>query len=149
MLLYDGDVYSISKASRFWCWVSKDADVHAFNQLIFLKARENIYFSGADDICLGRFDTVADRRIKDWQRGRILVPIGEEDGRRFFAEADEPPAEGSYVITTSQRHPEPKSWASVLRYRHPATAYSNGSGMGYVRRHTIPSDAQGVAKVKV
>jgi hypothetical protein len=149
MLLYDGEVYSVPKTGRLWCRLVKDTDVHALNELIFLKARENIYFSASEDFCLDRFDAVADRRISEWHRGRVLIPVREENGTRVFAEADEPPAEGSYVITTSQRHPVPSSWASVIRYRSMATAYSNGSGMGYVRRHTIPPDAKRVAKVRL
>lgn len=152
MLLYDGGVYSVPKAERYWVRVERDEDIHAFNSLIFLKARENIYYEGADDFSIQRFEAIADRRITDWHRGSILVPVrekGDEDGGRVFVEATEPPSEGNYVIATSQQHPVPAAWPSVVRFRRPAVVYGNGSGMGYVRKATIPPDATGVTKIRL
>ncbi|HYE29191.1 MAG TPA: DUF4238 domain-containing protein [Allosphingosinicella sp.] len=149
MLLYDGDVYTLPKSDRYWVGIKRDQDVHAFNELIFLKARENVYFLDQGDFSTDRFQAVADRRIVHWHRGRILVPIGEEEGGRIFAEADEPPPEGNYVIATSQQHPRPKTWPSVLGFRRPAIVYGNGSEIGYVRKHTVPTNVAGVIKIKI
>jgi hypothetical protein len=149
MLLYDGDVYSVPKVDRHWCKVDREKDVYALNDMIFLKARENIYFQEEGDFSLERFDAVADRRVTDWHRGRILVPVREEESRKIFVEANKPPEEGGYVVATSQQHPKPRAWPSVLSFRQPATVYGNGSAMGYVRKKTVPPEAAGVVKIRV
>ncbi len=149
MLLYDGDVYSIPKTGRHWVLIEREGDVHAFNDLIFLKARENIYFMDGSDFSRARFERMADRRIVDWHRGRVLVPVGEDEKGRIFANVDEPPPEGGYVIATSQQHPLPRDWPSVVQYRHPCNRLRKWLRHGLCSKAHDPAEARGVVKIKV
>jgi hypothetical protein len=124
-------------------------DIQYLNELIFVKAKQNIYFSSADDFSFEAFRAVSGARIEDWHRGKVLVEIAEDETGRTFAEADEPPPEGSYVIWTSQQHPVPANWPSILPFRHPPLAYSNGSGTGFVRKQTIPEGSSGFRRINL
>jgi len=149
MIFYDNDVYSLNKINKFWTDIKNTSDIDKFNALVFLKAKENIYFSHSSKFSISSFLETEANRIGDWQRGKILVPVREDANGKVFREADDAPPEGNYVIWTSQQHPKPIKWPSVLRFRSIAYAYENGSGMGFVRKHTVPPGVRNVRKVRL
>lgn len=112
-----------------------------------MKSRNNIYFRESSDFDYGLFKSVEARRISDWQKGTILAPVKGAEG--VFTRVEARPSEGNFVVWTSQQHPEPPRWPSILPFRQPITVYGNGSAMGFVRRRTIPVEAQSVRKLKV
>lgn len=149
MVLYDGDVYAPRKRSPQWVTCSQVSDVRALNDLIFLKARENVYFGSPDDFSHDHFQQVESARIAHWERGKVLVQVDENEHGRIFRESDELLPDGASVIWTSQQHPRPLRWPKVLPFKTPAFGYSNGSGMGYMRRATVPPEAGGVMRRRV
>lgn len=151
VIAYDRDVYSCAKMNKYWYEMRNPEEVAAFNDLITLKAKNNIYFLNRDDFDISSFEEIKSRRISDWGEGRIAIPVGERDGGRVFRAIDESerPEEGGFLIHTSQRHPRPYRWPKTLPFRRLAVAYTNGSGAGYIRKSRMKSEMPDAKKVKV
>jgi hypothetical protein len=150
--LYDSDVYLADKKDRHWIELTKKADARALNELMFLKARENIYFRNAADFDRDHFELVRHRRVDQYTRGTILKKVGEDEDGEVYRATDEevmPQLEGARVMTQSVVHAEPTSWFSLIRFRSQPVAYTNGSAAGYVRKHTAQLDGMAVEKVRV
>lgn len=146
-LLYDRDAYAVPKDSRHWATLSKGSEVQAFNELVFLKARENIYFSARTDFDLDHFDSVERVLPADWQSGAVLAPIEQTASKTTLKRVDEPPETGSYMIWSSMHYPLPSRWPPILRFKRPVVAYTNGSAARYVRRHTAELERYQVRRV--
>jgi hypothetical protein len=148
-MLYDRDAYAVPKDSRLWVTLDRNNDAAAFNDLVFLKARENIYFRDRSHFDEQRFHHLKDRRLEEWQAGSVLVPVEETSTGTTYKEVDEVPESGNYIIATSSRFPTPERWPSIVRMKGPVIAYTNGSAAGHVRRHTAELDRMRVAKVRL
>lgn len=149
VLLYDRDAYAVPKDSRHWVSVTKRSDAAALNELVFLKARQNIYFQDRRHLDRALLEEAKSRRLNEWQAGSILVPIEETGGQTVYKRVEDVPESGSYIIATSSQYPMPARWSSILRFRRPIIAFTNGSAAGYVREHTARVDGMRVAKVRL
>jgi len=135
---YDPGVYSVEHRDGY-AGVTKKSDVLAFNEMQYLTAAENIYFSEqtAGDRIVAEFEAVRDRRVKELARLTEFLSVGTADGRdrlvRLKPGMDENKFESKYVMYNVPR-PIPARWPSVLPFRMKPRAYSNGSAIGYVRR---------------
>jgi len=151
VIAYDKDVYSCKKKSTAWAIISNCSDVDALNDLVFLKAKENIYFRSKSDFKHTDFERIKSRRIQDWGEGTIAIPVGERDGGRIFkaVSENERPEVGGFLIHTSQRNPKPYRWPKVLSFKQSAHAYTNGSSAGYIRKRIVKTDGIDAVKIKV
>jgi hypothetical protein len=148
-LLYDRDAYNVQKDSRWWASLTRKNDARALNELIFLKARENIYFSSPDHFDEDHFAEVKSKRTNEWQSGSVLVPVASDPTGRTFERVDKAPPSGKYMITTSMHYPTPSTWPTLLRIRSPVTSYTDGSAIGYVRKGAAEAEGYRVRRVRL
>lgn len=149
LLLYDKDVYSVDKKNRIWTELRRLDDIHALNKMMYLNANENLYFNNRDVFCAEEFEGVSGRRLSDYQKGRIMQKIGEDESGSFYAEVDERPEADSYIIGVSQAHPLVDHWPKFFRFRHGAFAYDNSTAAGLMRAATLPLGGAGFKKIPV
>jgi hypothetical protein len=134
---YDGDVYSIPHRNG-WAEVQQDHDVEAFNQHQYLNCRANIFFQTVahGPIVHEQFDramanrpekrhvihyAVLDSKDGDWTRYRVVDP----------SQADQ--CEEA-IIHNQVVHAAPAIWPRQISWRPKGCVFTNGTGMGYVRR---------------
>jgi Protein of unknown function (DUF4238) len=137
-ILYDGGVYSLPNASGTpFLDLKKTEDVAAINDLQFLAAGKNLYFSRWQDADTIRsaMTTVSSERDRAGPKTTVFVRDPDspnvEQYRRGTPE-EEATARHS-MITSSFQYPEPSRWPSPLKFRDKPKVYSNGSAIGHVR----------------
>ena len=119
LVCYDGDAYAWVDKHGGFASINKDEDVRACNELQYLKAAKNIYFSNWDQKDkIGReFKKVTSRR-----RGpRLQI------------------SKVGYYTFVSPLHRFPSTWMSKLRFRNKIKCKYNGSAVGYVRERAWQS----------
>lgn len=135
---YDSDVHTVPDTRGHHVSITNRADADALNELQYLKAGENIYFSQWDDRqhVEQSFGQIVQRRPKAWHRITVLVPDGTtERGERFRRATDEERRTfPDRTIVISTLHPIPSRWILKLKYRDPVRTWYNGSAAGYVRK---------------
>lgn len=143
---FDGDVYSISNKNG-WTSISRARDVKAFNEHQFLNCRANIFFKdiGHQPFVAESFDEVAYNRPLERHRFNYAVLDhcnGDYSRYRVFD-----PTEGrehqKAIIHTETVHHRPALWPLVIRWRFNGMVYTNGTGIGYLRKHHILPEYQG------
>jgi hypothetical protein len=136
-LAYDSDMHSVPQL-RGWTDLKNDADADAFNQHQYLNCRANIFVR----------DTVHFEAIRDaFQRVSKLRPPARH--RIHYAVLDETNGEYSrYVVVDPEKaepheralihsqivYATPAAWPRQIKWRTGASAFSNGTGIGYIRR---------------
>lgn len=138
LLCYDGGVYTIPDKQKGFIVVKKEADVFVFNELQYLKASDNIYFENWAEATQikSEFEAVSPRRPESWVSLTKLVQSSDDDkGTNFRKATDEEFATApKSMIIQSALYPSPSSWPSPLKFRNPPKTFSNGSGIGLVRK---------------
>lgn len=148
-LAYDGDVYNITRKNG-WASISNTNDLKSFNQLQFLNCRANIFLKDIqhasfvnesfEEVHSSRPASrhrinyaVLDYSDKDYSRYKVVEPGSDEDS-------------GEAMMHSETIHFRPTSWPSIIRWRPNGTVYTNGTGMGYFRKHHILPEYEGVYK---
>jgi hypothetical protein len=141
VLCYDGQVYTAPDLLAGRIVLEEDKAVEALNELQFIKAAENIYFSRWQDRAYvqTQFQSVKNRRPAAWSTLTHLVPDSEgeyqHDGQRYRAgTAEEAKAAGTSLITMSFKYPEPTRWFPPLKFRTKPKFFYEGTGVGHVRK---------------
>jgi hypothetical protein len=134
---YDGDVYSVPHKSG-WVDVRHDRDVEALNQHQFLNCWANIF---VHDSAYSRkvYDTfcsiasirpkerhiihyaVLDRHEGDFKRYRLIDPDRGGDHQEA-------------LVHIQKVYAQPSTWPMQLGWRSRGVVFTNGTGIGYVRR---------------
>jgi hypothetical protein len=139
---YDADVYRIPHSDG-WIDAKRVADAEALNQHQFMNCWANIYLRDAV-----RFQAIREQwhSVRTWRR--------PEKQETTYAIADEV-IPGRYNVVSEQearRHQrslvhmravrqQPAAWPRFLQWREPGAVYSNGTGIGYVRKAYCSSNA--------
>lgn len=135
---YDGDVYSVPHKNG-WVDVRQHSDVEALNQHQFLNCRANIFVKDADDAQLVHDSFVEAAPLRPAQRHRIHYAVRDrsEGGYTRYVVVDPANAEGHQeaLIHMQTVYPAPSSWPHLLAWRHKGSVFTNGTGVGYVRRN--------------
>lgn len=139
-VLVDGDVYAVQHSGGR-VDVSRRSDVDAINEHQFLNLRENAYFAEwrHREFVAESAAAAEPRRPEDRHVVRHAVLEGSDDWGERFAEApvsDIRDGRKRLVVVRPNR-PCPGDWPSMLRFRPRATAWSNGTREGLVRRGLI------------
>lgn len=140
---YDGDMHSCAHRDG-WVEFRKDSDADAFNQHQFLNSRANLFVRNPEHFEAIRtaFLRVSGNRPK--QRHRIYYAVldkTEGEYSRYTVVDRKNAAPGERGLIHSQAiHAVPTGWPSLLRWRTGAFYYSNGTGVGCVRRAYIRED---------
>ncbi len=134
---YDDGMYSPQHDGGY-CDMKKVTDVQALNDMQYLNAYANIYFSdpGDADRIVGEFGAVSDRRVTELARlvefGAVEMPDGRDRIFRLKPGMDEQKMDSKYIQYSTPR-PFPPRWPSIMPFRMKIRAYTNGSAAGYVR----------------
>jgi len=147
ILCYDGQVYTITDLAGGRVVLRDDASVESLNELQFLKAAENIYFSQwrSANYVRDRFLTVKDNRPSSWSTVTHFVPVGESgEGGQYFIRGEsegyrvgtleEAKRAGTSLIQMSPKYPIPTRWFAPLKFRSKPKTFYEGTGVGHVRK---------------
>lgn len=146
---YDSDVYSFTLKNG-WANIFRADDVKAFNQHQFLNCSANIYFKNMEHDSFVR-DSFRDAMgNRPHQRCRINYAVLDfnKDGYSYYKVIDPATAENHQeaIIHSEIIHPLPVSWPSIIHWRNKGTVYTNGTGLGYLRRYHILPQHEGFHK---
>ena len=141
IVCYDGQVYTVPDLLAGRIVLKEDKAVEALNELQFLKADENIYFSKWEDgrYVQTQFHSVKDSRPAASSTLAHLVPDSEgeyqHDGQRYrVGTAEEAKEAGTSIITMSFKYPVPTRWFPPLKFRPKPKFFYEGTGVGHVRK---------------
>jgi len=134
---YDGDVYSVSHRGG-WVDVRHNRDIEAFNQHQFLNCWANIYFHDSEysEKVYDSFCSVESIRPKERHRIHYTVLDSHEGNFVRYREVD-PDRAGKHrkaLIRAEKVHAQPSTWPMQLKWRPKGAVFTNGTGIGYVRR---------------
>ena len=135
---YDGDVYSLPH-KKGWITVKREADVTALNQHQFLNCLGNIYVKDAAHRALvcSAYDGTIHLRPNPRHKLHYAVLDGSNDEySRYKVVGDRAMAtpHDEALIHVQTIHGRPDAWPAQLRWRPGGVVYTNGTGVGYVRR---------------
>lgn len=139
---YDGDVYSIAHKNG-WTSISHIDDVKAFNQHQFLNCRANIFVKNIEhnSFVNKSFEEILINRPHKRHRINYAILDYKKDGYSRYQVVDPKTAEDhkEAIIHTETVHPRPTLWPKLIRWRNNGTVYTNGTGLGYLRKsHILP-----------
>jgi Protein of unknown function (DUF4238) len=139
VICYDGLVYTSPNLESGRIVLKKTADIEAMNELQFLSAGANVYFSNWDtrEYVRSQFEKSKARRIEDSVTFNHLIFVSEnsQGGRVYRPRTrEEAMASERSILHQSFKYPTPSRWLSELKYRNPVITYSNGTGIGHVRK---------------
>lgn len=136
-LAYDSDIHSV-RHHRGWVDIRKGSDADAFNQHQYLNCRANIFIQDTKhfEVVREAFRRVSNLRPPTRYRMNYAVPdkTSGERGRFVGVNPDEAGPHREALIHTQKVHASPTAWPCQIRWRSGAFAFSNGTGVGYVRR---------------
>jgi hypothetical protein len=134
---YDGDVYSVPHKGG-WVDVRNDKDVEALNQYQFLNCWANIY---VHDSAYSRkvydvFCTLASIRPKERHIiNYAVLDTHEGEFKRYrVIDPDRAVDHQEALIHIQKVYAQPNAWPKQLRWRSRGIVFTNGTGIGYVRR---------------
>lgn len=138
MVAYDKDVYTIPDKVGHVVALTDIGDVLAVNELQYLNAAENVYFSdwSERERLVGEVKQAAANRTERWSKLSVLVHDKDtETGETYTRGTESERATATKrVFVSSATFPYPTCWCSKFQFRTPLKAYSNGSAAGWVRR---------------
>jgi hypothetical protein len=133
---YDGDVYSIEHDNG-WVNLSRTQDVDALNEHQILNCRANVFISDVNGFphYRSQHDRVKHRRLAQKYRFNYAVLDREADGvARYRVVERDPEEHEEAIIHTEFLCSTPSAWPSQMALRHKSSAFTNGTGLGYIRR---------------
>jgi hypothetical protein len=137
---YDKHVYSLSKKNG-WLDVRNEKDIQSFNEHQLLNCRANVYTqdNGSEEMLLKCFSVM--EKNKPDSRHKINYAVLDEvlDGYKSYKAVDRDKA-GNHeeaIMHCQSIYAVPTSWPSQIRRRNNAFVFTNGSGIGYVRRSQV------------
>lgn len=137
LLGYDGDVYTVQK-DRGVVEIKTARDAVAFNRHQFLHCVANVYIHDASlsEILIGNYCDIEGLRPPERYVIHYAQLAGVDgEGMRYVAVPREERDNAKEAIMHTQAiHPDPKIWPSKLKIRLDGAVYTNGTGLGYVRR---------------
>jgi hypothetical protein len=135
-LAYDGGAYMIPEKKEGVVEINDVRDVYALNELQYLKAAQNVYFSNWSerDLIASEFKAVASRRTEKWNVVNMAVPV-DGDPTLYRQVSWEKAREARRSLLHLQvNFPRPTTWVSKIKHRTPPRTYTNGTGTGHVRK---------------
>ena len=137
LMCYDGDVYTLGDKTGNFVSVTKKRDVYSCNELQYLNASQNVYFSCWKQIgqIEMEFKGIESRRKES--KHQTLKFVEDEptlDGQRYRRVGKRDAVSGDkMLIGISPMHVFPTVWMSKLSFRSKMKFKCDGSLAGYVR----------------
>jgi hypothetical protein len=134
---YDGDVYSIPHTNG-WAEIRHDSDIAAFNQHQFLNCRANVFLqdSAHSELIHKAFVAAMDHRPAARHRINYAV-LDRREGefaRYRVVNRQEAGDHEEALVHSAVVHAQPTCWPRQLSRRPKGVVFTNGTGVGYVRR---------------
>lgn len=137
-IAYDGAVYTMSDKIGDRVIIKRESDILAFNELQYLNAANNLYFSDWSGIerVSKEFEAASARRPKSRVAINAFVLDRRVGDREWWrkATADEIANGLHEMVHTSPVFPVPAHWFTKMTVRPKPESFSNGSAAGEVRR---------------
>lgn len=134
---YDGDVYSIPHVNG-WVETKHETDVHTLNEHQFLNCRANIFVREESHSVIVHDQFARSEANRPSSRYLInYAVLDHRDGeysRYVVVDAKEAREHERAIIHTQVIHPIPSAWSRLIAWRPNGFAFTNGTGVGYVRR---------------
>lgn len=139
-LAYDGNVYSVSHKNGF-ASISNKNDVKSFNQHQILNCRANVFVKEKDHALFvaESIEEVSRNRLAKRHRLNYAV-FDSSDGEHSRYVVVDPKTSKEHedaIIHSETLHYHPTSWPSIIRWRNNGVVFTNGTGVGYLRKHHI------------
>jgi hypothetical protein len=134
---YDGDVYSIPHQQGI-VETKSERDIIAYNQHQFLNCRANIFLKDAvhAEVVHSEYMEISTNRPKT--RHVIHYAVRDKTEGDFIRYEVVDPKERvtheEVLIHSQVIRPRPQFWPNQLRIRSTGSVYTNGTGLGFVRR---------------
>lgn len=146
---YDGDVYSVDHKNG-WACVSQLNDLKSFNQMQILNCRANIFIKEMEHAPFinQSIEEVSERRLAERHRINYAVLDYVEGGYSCYKVVDHR-AEGESekaIMHSEALHFRPTLWPGIIKWRDKGAVFTNGTGVGYVRKRHIPLDSRNFYK---
>ena len=136
-VVYDGDVHSITHDGG-WADLKDDRDADAFNQHQYLNCRANIFLRDERFGSLVHESYSRTARLRPPQRHRLTYAVKDqtvgEHTRYVVVDPATAREHAEAIIHTETVHATPANWPRLLSWRGGAHVYTNGTGLGYVRK---------------
>lgn len=136
-LAYDGDVYSVPNKD---CWAicKNNADARAFNQFQYFNCRANIFLRNveSESEVASSLDQALPHRPKERHKINYAV-LDSTDGeyKRYVVVTPEEAGDNKEALVhTQQVFPVPPRWPTQIKWKYKGAVYTNGTGVGYVRK---------------
>jgi hypothetical protein len=136
-LAYDSDMHSVSQL-KGWVDLQNGADADAFNQHQYLNCRANIFVRHTV-----HFEAIRDafRRVSKLRpparhpmHYAVLDETNGEYSRYVVVDREKAKPHEKALIHSQTVHATPAAWPRQIAWRTGASASSNGTGIGYIRR---------------
>ena len=139
-VIYDGDVYSIPNEGG-WTATHKLADVEAFNEHQILGCMSNLFFARWADLDTVDHAFLQTSPYRPSARHEVVTGVLKSEtswGKKYRVVTRESITEQNEIfLHLKSINPRPSRWPSVIRWREKKRVYSNGTGVGYVRRSQV------------
>src|SRR6266436_4837223 len=116
-----------------------DHDIRALNELQFLVAEKNLYFSPSQDYTAfaDQIEEVSAEREIAVPGTQVFIPVEGSKGADRSAKPGEEMTAKQMLLATSFRYPTPSSWPSKLRIREKVKTFEKGSSVGHVQKSDL------------
>lgn len=148
-LAYDVNVYSI-KHKNGVVGISNITDVKSFNQHQILNCRANVFVKEKEheEFVANSIDEVSINRNAERHRiNYAVLDFNDGEYSRYKVVAPENLEDHEEAIIHSETiHYQPTLWPSIIRWRNNGLVYTNGTGMGYLRKYHAFKEPNGFYK---
>lgn len=136
-IAFDPDVYSMPN-TKGWVTIRKESDADAINQHQYLNCKANIFIQDPSHLpTIQRdFNNIKDSRLPSRHIFNFAVyekTVGIHK-RYVVVDQEEAKKHSEVIIHVETLHPRPTNWITALQWRHKGLVFTNGTGVGYVRR---------------
>ena len=140
-IFYDSDVYSIPNKNNFSKIIRVD-DVKAFNQQQIINSKANVFIKDQDHRSFLEESIEESLILRPEQRHRINYAIFDysENGYTRYKVIDPRLHKNNEeaIIHIETIHSKPNLWPSIIFWKYKGVVYTNGTGLGYIRKSHIP-----------
>lgn len=141
---FDSGVYNFPGSHSIYRNINRKSDVFALNELQVLNADKNIYFADwrSCEVVRSEVDAARENRPPERMAFDVFIedPIGRElyhDGQSYRKATEKEIFRPiPKIVSFRPIYPVPSRWMSVLGYRSKPRVFTNGTGVGFVRKES-------------